>query len=80
MAMCYVFPTSVYDTMPLALKPKKPEALPSSMDFDEEASRTTLHHRVVSAEASVHFLQHSLNKLLLGDEALAPIRCQLSYC
>jgi hypothetical protein len=47
--------------------------------FDEEASRTTLKHRVLPAEAHTQLTQHSLNKLLLGEETLATISRQLSY-
>jgi hypothetical protein len=46
--------------------------------FDKEARHITLQHRVVLAEASAHFPQYSLNKLLLGGEALTQISCQLS--
>jgi hypothetical protein len=47
--------------------------------FDEEASHTTLEHRVASAEANAQFSQHSLDDWLLGEEALTSISSQLSY-
>jgi hypothetical protein len=47
--------------------------------FNEEASHTTLQHRIVPAEAHAEFPHHSLNKLLFGEEALTPISSQLPY-
>jgi hypothetical protein len=48
--------------------------------FDgKEASHTTLEHRVISAETNAQFSQQSLNKFLLGEEALTPICSQVSY-
>jgi hypothetical protein len=46
--------------------------------FNKKASHTTLQHRVVPAEAHAEFPQHSLNKLLLGEEALATLSSQLT--
>jgi hypothetical protein len=47
--------------------------------IDKGASHNTLEHCVVSAEANAQFSQHSLNELLLGEEALTPISSQLYY-
>jgi hypothetical protein len=47
--------------------------------FDKVASHTTLEHCVESTEANAQFSQHTLNELLLGEEALTPISSQLSY-
>jgi hypothetical protein len=47
--------------------------------FDKEANRTSLQHRIVSAEANAQISQHSLIELLLGEETLTSISSQLSY-
>jgi hypothetical protein len=42
-------------------------------------TKTPATQRDVSAEANAQFLQHSLNELLLGEEALTPMSSQMSY-
>jgi hypothetical protein len=47
----------------------------NATDFDKQASGTMLQHRVEVAEANPQVSQHSLNKVLLGEDALTPISC-----
>jgi hypothetical protein len=54
-------------------QPSQPMLDGKANGFHEEASHTTLQHRIVPAESHAEFPQHSLNKLLFGEEALTPI-------